>query len=58
MLPCHSGILLLAELLTRISSKPLENATIHSLIGFFAERLVSLVNYLLNGKKLPTLDVL
>ncbi|CAI9281079.1 unnamed protein product [Lactuca saligna] len=33
------GILLLAELLTRISSKPLENATIHSLIGFFAERL-------------------
>ncbi|KAI3766530.1 hypothetical protein L2E82_16594 [Cichorium intybus] len=33
------GILLLAELLTRISSKPLETATIHSLIGFFAERL-------------------
>ncbi|KAL4583789.1 hypothetical protein LXL04_008373 [Taraxacum kok-saghyz] len=33
------GILLLAELLTRLSSKSLENATIHSLIGFFAERL-------------------
>ncbi|KAI3786132.1 hypothetical protein L1987_45263 [Smallanthus sonchifolius] len=33
------GILLLAELLTRISSKTLENNTIHSLIGFFADRL-------------------
>ncbi|KAI7734329.1 hypothetical protein M8C21_017034 [Ambrosia artemisiifolia] len=33
------GILLLAELLTRLSSKPLENKTIHSLIGFFADRL-------------------
>lgn len=33
------GILLLAELLTRISSKPLDNTTIHSLIGFFAEKL-------------------
>ncbi|KAL8230328.1 hypothetical protein R6Q57_000106 [Mikania cordata] len=33
------GILLLAELLTRISSKPLENNTVHSLIGFFADRL-------------------
>ncbi|KAK9066209.1 hypothetical protein SSX86_013530 [Deinandra increscens subsp. villosa] len=32
------GILLLAELLTRISSKPLENKTIHSLIGFFSDR--------------------
>ncbi|XP_076907312.1 MMS19 nucleotide excision repair protein homolog [Bidens hawaiensis] len=33
------GILLLAELLTRISSKRLESNTVHSLIGFFADRL-------------------
>ncbi|XP_058074156.1 MMS19 nucleotide excision repair protein homolog isoform X3 [Magnolia sinica] len=33
------GILLLAELLTRLISKPLDNATIHSLIGFFTSRL-------------------
>ncbi|KAK1434164.1 hypothetical protein QVD17_11082 [Tagetes erecta] len=33
------GVLLLAELLTRVSSKHLENNTIHSLIGFFADRL-------------------
>ncbi|XP_057978065.1 MMS19 nucleotide excision repair protein homolog [Malania oleifera] len=33
------GILLLAELLARLASKPLDNATLHSLIGFFTERL-------------------
>ncbi|KAL6134525.1 hypothetical protein ACLB2K_066756 [Fragaria x ananassa] len=33
------GILLLAEVLTCLSSKPLDNATIHSLIGFFTDRL-------------------
>ncbi|KAJ9568434.1 hypothetical protein OSB04_004400 [Centaurea solstitialis] len=33
------GILLLAESLNRISSKRLDNKTIHSLIGFFAEKL-------------------
>ncbi|KAK9281071.1 hypothetical protein L1049_003964 [Liquidambar formosana] len=33
------GILLLAELLTCLASKPLDNATIHSLIGFFTDRL-------------------
>ncbi|PRQ51095.1 hypothetical protein RchiOBHm_Chr2g0140541 [Rosa chinensis] len=33
------GILLLAEVLTGLSSKPLDNATIHSLIGFFTDRL-------------------
>lgn len=36
-----SGILLLAEVLTRIASKPLGSSTIHSLAGFFNERLVS-----------------
>ncbi|XP_024022464.1 MMS19 nucleotide excision repair protein homolog [Morus notabilis] len=34
------GILLLAELLTNLSLKPLDNVTIHSLIDFFADRLV------------------
>ncbi|XP_071709940.1 MMS19 nucleotide excision repair protein homolog [Rutidosis leptorrhynchoides] len=33
------GILLLAELLTRLSSKTLENKTVHSLIIFFANNL-------------------
>ncbi|CAK9153494.1 unnamed protein product [Ilex paraguariensis] len=33
------GILLLGELLTKLASKLLDNATIHSLIGFFTERL-------------------
>ncbi|KAL5576917.1 hypothetical protein UlMin_018616 [Ulmus minor] len=33
------GILLLAELLTSLSSKPLDDVTIHSLIGFFTDRL-------------------
>lgn len=34
------GILLLAEVLTGLASKPLDNATIHSLIGFFTDRLI------------------
>lgn len=34
------GTLLLAELLVCLASKPLENETVHSLIGFFTERLV------------------
>lgn len=33
------GIHLLAEVLTRIESKPLDSATVHSLIGFFKDRL-------------------
>nr|XP_043614238.1 MMS19 nucleotide excision repair protein homolog [Erigeron canadensis] len=33
------GILLLAELLTRLSSKHIEKKTVHSLIGFFSDRL-------------------
>ncbi|CAL5439668.1 unnamed protein product [Camellia sinensis] len=33
------GILLLAELLGRLASKPLDDASIRSLIGFFTERL-------------------
>ncbi|GAB4850294.1 hypothetical protein Ancab_029593 [Ancistrocladus abbreviatus] len=33
------GILFLAEVLSRLASKPLDNATIHSLIGFFTARL-------------------
>ncbi|KAJ8773454.1 hypothetical protein K2173_004284 [Erythroxylum novogranatense] len=33
------GILLLGEVLTRLSSKPLDMANIHSLIRFFTERL-------------------
>ncbi|RDX83993.1 MMS19 nucleotide excision repair protein-like protein [Mucuna pruriens] len=33
------GILVLAEVITRIESKPLHSATIHSLVGFFKERL-------------------
>ncbi|KAM1359642.1 hypothetical protein ACFX11_046614 [Malus domestica] len=33
------GILLLAEVLTGLASKPLDTATIHSLIGFFTDRL-------------------
>lgn len=33
------GILLLAELLTHLISKPLDDTTIHSLIGFFTSRL-------------------
>ncbi|KAK2371354.1 MMS19 nucleotide excision repair protein [Trifolium repens] len=33
------GILLLAEVLTRIQSKPLNSETIHSLVGFFKEKL-------------------
>lgn len=33
------GILLLAELLTRLSSKPLDDTSVCSLIGFFTERL-------------------
>lgn len=36
------GILLLAEVMTRIESKPLNSATIHSLVGFFKDRLVSM----------------
>lgn len=43
-LSCFSvptGILLLAELLQRLASKPLNDAVIRSLIGFFTERLVS-----------------
>jgi len=37
-----SGILLLAEVMTHIESKPLNSATIHSLVGFFKDRLVSM----------------
>ncbi|KAA3478595.1 MMS19 nucleotide excision repair protein-like protein isoform X1 [Gossypium australe] len=33
------GILLLGEVLVRLASKPLDDATIHSLIGFFTDRL-------------------
>ncbi|KAL9323079.1 hypothetical protein ACSQ67_011132 [Phaseolus vulgaris] len=33
------GILLLAEVITRTESKPIDRATIHSLVGFFKERL-------------------
>lgn len=33
------GILLLAELMKRLSSKRLEDRTVHSLIGFFSDRL-------------------
>ncbi|KAF3450688.1 hypothetical protein FNV43_RR06777 [Rhamnella rubrinervis] len=33
------GTLLLAEVLTNLASKPLDNATIHSLIKFFSDRL-------------------
>ncbi|GAB2269368.1 hypothetical protein Dimus_004288 [Dionaea muscipula] len=33
------GILFLAEVLAALASKPLDTATIHSLIGFFSERL-------------------
>ncbi|XP_019458712.1 PREDICTED: MMS19 nucleotide excision repair protein homolog [Lupinus angustifolius] len=33
------GILLLSEVLTLIESKPLSSATIHSLVGFFKDRL-------------------
>ncbi|XP_020227718.1 MMS19 nucleotide excision repair protein homolog isoform X1 [Cajanus cajan] len=33
------GILLLAEVITRIESKPLDSAIIHSLVGFFKDRL-------------------
>ncbi|KAM4100099.1 hypothetical protein ACB094_05G042800 [Castanea mollissima] len=33
------GILLLAEVLTCLATKPLDNATLHSLIGFFTDRL-------------------
>uniref|UniRef100_A0A7N2LN05 MMS19 nucleotide excision repair protein n=1 Tax=Quercus lobata TaxID=97700 RepID=A0A7N2LN05_QUELO len=33
------GILLLAEVLTCLATKALDNATLHSLIGFFADRL-------------------
>ncbi|KAH1219369.1 MMS19 nucleotide excision repair [Glycine max] len=33
------GILLLAEVMTHIESKPLNSATIHSLVGFFKDRL-------------------
>ncbi|XP_047160790.1 MMS19 nucleotide excision repair protein homolog isoform X1 [Vigna umbellata] len=33
------GILLLAEVITRVESKPLDSATIHSLVGFFKDRL-------------------
>lgn len=36
-----SGTLLLAEVLGRLASKPLGSAIIHSLIGFFTDRLVS-----------------
>ncbi|KHN32650.1 MMS19 nucleotide excision repair protein like [Glycine soja] len=36
------GILLLAEVMTHIESKPLNSATIHSLVGFFKDRLVSM----------------
>ena len=36
-----SGNLLLAEVLGRLASKPLGSAIIHSLIGFFTDRLVS-----------------
>ncbi|THF99070.1 hypothetical protein TEA_007027 [Camellia sinensis var. sinensis] len=35
------GILLLAELLGRLASKPVDDASIRSLIGFFTERLRS-----------------
>ena len=37
----HSGNLLLAELLDKLASKPLSSSSIHSLVGFFTERLVS-----------------
>ncbi|XP_050286018.1 MMS19 nucleotide excision repair protein homolog isoform X2 [Quercus robur] len=33
------GILLLAEVLTCLATKPLDSATLHSLIGFFTDRL-------------------
>ncbi|KAJ4980508.1 hypothetical protein NE237_031345 [Protea cynaroides] len=35
------GILLLGEVLTRLTENPLGNATVHSLIRFFTDRLVS-----------------
>ncbi|KAK2971128.1 hypothetical protein RJ640_008552 [Escallonia rubra] len=37
------GILLLAEVLTRLASKSLDNVTISSLVGFFTERLIGVV---------------
>ncbi|TKY48216.1 MMS19 nucleotide excision repair protein-like [Spatholobus suberectus] len=33
------GILLLAEVITRVESKPLDSATMHNLVGFFKDRL-------------------
>ncbi|KAF5207016.1 Mms19 nucleotide excision repair protein-like protein [Thalictrum thalictroides] len=33
------GILLLAELLTCLAAKPLDNSTVHSLVAFFTEKL-------------------
>uniref|UniRef100_A0A1J3E954 MMS19 nucleotide excision repair protein n=1 Tax=Noccaea caerulescens TaxID=107243 RepID=A0A1J3E954_NOCCA len=33
------GVLLLAEILNDLKAKPLDNAVVHSLIGFFAEKL-------------------
>lgn len=35
-----AGVLLLAEILNDLKAKPLDNAVVHSLIGFFAEKLV------------------
>lgn len=36
------GILLLAEVLEHLRLKPLDDASIHTLVGFFTERLVSM----------------
>lgn len=41
-LSLSSGILLLGDLLTHLASKPLDDATIHSMLAFFTDRLVSL----------------
>ncbi|KAK3028881.1 hypothetical protein RJ639_039890, partial [Escallonia herrerae] len=49
------GILLLAEVLTGLASKPLDNVTISSLVGFFTERLASLKHPCL-CKKFKTSD--
>ena len=59
-----AGILLLGEVLKHIESKPLGSETIHSLVGFFKDRLVSITclaflcssfeNFLINGFLIPS----
>ena len=51
------AILLLGEVLVHLASKPLDDAAIHSLIGFFTDRLVSLaftVNHIVHLKQMMT----